>query len=93
MGWPFAESTLSSESSDDALSHGRRQNFLDDAGSVIARVRVASPRTTLEVSMDVISHFAARYERSKVEELTLEEYLDECKRNPLAYATAAERML
>jgi serine protein kinase len=47
----------------------------------------------LEVSMDVISHFAARYERSKVEELTLEEYLDECKRNPLAYATAAERML
>jgi len=26
--------------------------------------------------MDVISHFAARYERSKVEELTLEEYLD-----------------
>src|ERR1043165_2944334 len=43
--------------------------------------------------MDVISHFAARYERSKVEELTLEEYLDECKRNPLAYATAAERLL
>ncbi|MCH7342828.1 PrkA family serine protein kinase [Pelomonas sp. CA6] len=43
--------------------------------------------------MDVISHFAARYERSKVEELTLEEYLDECKRNPLAYATAPERML
>lgn len=43
--------------------------------------------------MDVISHFAARYERTKVEELTLEEYLAECKRNPLAYASAAERML
>lgn len=43
--------------------------------------------------MDVISHFAARYERSKVEELSLEDYLAECKRNPLAYATAAERML
>ncbi len=43
--------------------------------------------------MDVISHFAARYERSKVEELTLEEYLAECKKNPLAYASAAERML
>jgi len=43
--------------------------------------------------MDVISNFAARYERSKVEEFTLEEYLQECKRNPLAYATAAERML
>jgi serine protein kinase len=48
---------------------------------------------TQEVSMDVISHFAARYERSKVEELTLEEYLAECKRSPMAYATAAERML
>jgi serine protein kinase len=43
--------------------------------------------------MDVISSFAARYERTREEELTLEEYLDECKRNPLAYATAAERML
>ncbi|PZP27939.1 MAG: PrkA family serine protein kinase [Roseateles depolymerans] len=43
--------------------------------------------------MDVISHFAARYERTKVEELSLEDYLAECKRNPLAYATAAERML
>jgi len=43
--------------------------------------------------MDVISHFAARYERTKVEELTLEDYLAECKRNPLAYASAAERML
>ncbi len=43
--------------------------------------------------MDVISHFAARYERTRVEELTLEEYLAECKREPLAYASAAERML
>ena len=43
--------------------------------------------------MDVISSFAARYERTREEELTLEEYLAECKRNRLAYATAAERML
>jgi serine protein kinase len=43
--------------------------------------------------MDVISHFAARYERTKVEELSLEDYLAECKREPLAYASAAERML
>ena len=43
--------------------------------------------------MDVISNFAARYERTREEELSLEEYLAECKRNPLAYATAAERML
>jgi serine protein kinase len=43
--------------------------------------------------MDVISSFAARYERTRVEELSLEEYLAECKHNPLAYATAPERML
>src|SRR5438132_9081973 len=43
--------------------------------------------------MDVISHFAARFERTREEEFSLEEYLAECKRNPIAYATAAERML
>jgi serine protein kinase len=43
--------------------------------------------------MDVISSFAARYERNREEEFTLEEYLDICKRDPIAYATAAERML
>ena len=43
--------------------------------------------------MDVISSFAARFERTREEELSLEEYLAECKRNPVAYATAAERML
>jgi len=43
--------------------------------------------------MDVISSFAARFERTREEELTLEEYLAECKRNPIAYSTAAERML
>ena len=43
--------------------------------------------------MDVISSFAARYERTREEEISLEDYLAECKRNPLAYATAAERML
>ena len=32
--------------------------------------------------MDVISHFAARYERTREEELSLEDYLAECKRNP-----------
>ena len=46
-----------------------------------------------EVRMDVISSFTARYERSREEEMSLEDYLAECKRNPLAYATAAERML
>ena len=43
--------------------------------------------------MDVISNFAARFERTREEELSLEDYLAECKRNPVAYATASERML
>ena len=43
--------------------------------------------------MDVISNFAARFERTREEEFSLEEYLDICKREPMAYATAAERML
>jgi len=43
--------------------------------------------------MDVISNFTARYERTKEEELSLEEYLQLCKRNKMAFATAAERML
>ena len=43
--------------------------------------------------MDVISSFAARYERTREEEMSLEDYLAECKRNPIAYSTAAERML
>src|SRR6218665_1928881 len=43
--------------------------------------------------MDVISHFAARFERTREEELSLEEYLAECKRDPLVYAGPAEPML
>ena len=43
--------------------------------------------------MDVISNFAARFERTREEELSLEDFLDTCKRDPMAYATAAERML
>ena len=43
--------------------------------------------------MDVISNFAKRYERTREEEISLVDYLAECKRNSLAYATAAERML
>ncbi len=43
--------------------------------------------------MDVVRNFLTRYEQTREEELSLEEYLDRCKRDPLAYATAAERML
>ena len=43
--------------------------------------------------MDAIGNFVARYSRNREEELSIDEYLAECKRNPMAYATAAERML
>ena len=43
--------------------------------------------------MDVIRNFLARYEQTREEELSLEEYLELCKRDRMAYATAAERML
>jgi len=43
--------------------------------------------------MDAIGNFVARYARNQEEELSLDEYLAECKRQPMAYATAAERML
>ena len=43
--------------------------------------------------MDAIGNFVARYARNREEELTLDQYLAECKRDPLVYATAAERML
>ena len=43
--------------------------------------------------MNVISNFAARYERTREEEISLEDYLEICKNDKSAYATAAERML
>lgn len=43
--------------------------------------------------MDAISNFAARYTRSREEELSIDEYLQECKHDAMVYATAAQRML
>jgi len=43
--------------------------------------------------MGIFDNYQARYEGSREEELTLHEYLDICKADPTAYATAAERML
>ncbi|WP_018150468.1 PrkA family serine protein kinase [Leeia oryzae] len=43
--------------------------------------------------MDIFSSFSSRFERTREEEYSLEEYLALCKQDPLAYATAAERML
>jgi serine protein kinase len=43
--------------------------------------------------MNIFDNYAARYERTREEEYSLQEYLDICKRDRLAYASAAERML
>ncbi|AXT47404.1 MULTISPECIES: PrkA family serine protein kinase [Chromobacterium] len=42
---------------------------------------------------DIFSHYAARYDKTREEEYTIQEYLELCKKDPGAYATAAERML
>ncbi|HJV79803.1 PrkA family serine protein kinase [Noviherbaspirillum sp.] len=43
--------------------------------------------------MKIFDNYASRYERTREEEYSLQEYLELCKRDRLAYATAAERML
>jgi hypothetical protein len=51
---------------------GLHQNFPGPGGGNVPPAAAAS---TPEVRMDVISHFAARYERTREEELSLEDYL------------------
>ncbi|MDO8178604.1 MAG: PrkA family serine protein kinase [Undibacterium sp.] len=43
--------------------------------------------------MKIFDNYAARYERTREEEYSLTEFLNLCKNDPLAYATASERML
>ncbi len=43
--------------------------------------------------MDIFSQYQARYEQGKEEEYTLEEYLEICRQDHMAYANAAERLL
>jgi serine protein kinase len=43
--------------------------------------------------MGVFEHFRERYDAAQEEELSLQEFLDLCKTEPTAYATAAERLL
>jgi len=43
--------------------------------------------------MSIFSHFQTRYELTQQEEYTLEEYLEICKKDRSAYASAAERLL
>ncbi len=43
--------------------------------------------------MSIFSHYQDRYETTQEEEYSLQEYLDICKNDPTAYASASERML
>lgn len=43
--------------------------------------------------MTIFSHFQNRFEATRQEEYSLQEYLDLCKQDRSAYATAAERLL
>jgi serine protein kinase len=43
--------------------------------------------------MTIFDHYQSRYEHTREEEYTIQEYLDICKKDPSTYASAAERML
>eukprot|EP01037_Dinobryon_pediforme_P025454 gene25454-27616_t len=43
--------------------------------------------------MDIYSSFARRFDKTREEEFSLEEYLSLCKNDPAVYASAAQRML
>jgi serine protein kinase len=42
---------------------------------------------------DIFSQYASRYDRTREEEYSIQEYLELCRREPGAYASASERML
>ncbi|MGE8355642.1 MAG: PrkA family serine protein kinase, partial [Microvirgula sp.] len=45
------------------------------------------------MNTDIFERFASRYDRTREEEFSLSEYLELCKQDAGAYASAAERML
>ena len=47
----------------------------------------------LEVIMTIFDHYQARYEAAKEEEYTIAEFLEICRNDRTAYASAAERLL
>ncbi len=44
-------------------------------------------------TLDIFDSFASRFERTREDEFSLEEYLELCRSDRMAYATASERML
>ncbi len=43
--------------------------------------------------MSIFEHYTSKYEGAREEEISLQEYLELCKKDPLTYASPAERML
>ena len=43
--------------------------------------------------IELLERYKTRYSESQDEEMSIEDYLDLCKRDPGTYASAAERML
>lgn len=43
--------------------------------------------------MSIFDHYTSKFEATREEELSLQEYLDLCKKDPMTYASPAERML
>ena len=43
--------------------------------------------------MTIFNHYRERYEATQEEEMTIQEYLELCKKDPTVYASAAERIL
>ena len=43
--------------------------------------------------MSIFDHYTQRFENAREEEISLQEYLELCKKDPLTYASPAERML
>ena len=66
------------------------------AGGGTKRPRLSASRWIAKRDLNMatlLEEFRSNYSASHDEEMGLEEYLDLCKREPAAYATAAERML
>ncbi|MCX7230374.1 MAG: PrkA family serine protein kinase [Burkholderiales bacterium] len=64
----------------------------DEGTARLAARSVALPPQT-PGGPGILGRYKARYEARLEEEYSLQEYLDLCKRDPSAYATASERML
>ena len=64
----------------------------DEGTARLAARSVAQPPQT-PGGPGILGRYKARYEARLEEEYSLQEYLELCKRDPSAYATASERML